>query len=105
MKGAGIENGAGFRKRALVGIPALLLGAAVISGAATQFVAYRVDYHPALGPAWIGHFYAPWSWVQWHEAPWAAHAETTFRIVDSTLMAIATLGMLAVMCISAADQA
>jgi len=104
MKGAGIEKGAGFRKRALVGIPALMLGAAVISSAATQFVAYRVGYHPALGAAWIGRFYAPWSWVRWQEAPWAVHAETTFRIVDSTLMAIATLGMLAVMCISTARR-
>jgi hypothetical protein len=42
--------------------------------------------------------------VQWQEAPWAAHAETTFRIVDSTLMVIATLGMLAVMCISTARR-
>src|ERR1700730_8736216 len=100
MKGAGIEKGTGFRKRALIGIPALMLGAAAISSAATQFVAYRVGYHPALGAAWIGHIYAPWSWVQWQEAPWAVHAETTFRIVDSALMAIATLGMLAVMCIS-----
>jgi hypothetical protein len=39
MKGAGIERGAGFHKRALVGIPALMLGAAAISSAATQFVA------------------------------------------------------------------
>src|SRR6202048_2701398 len=104
MKGAGIEKGAGFHKRALVGIPALMLGAAAISSAATQFAASRVGYHPALGAAWIGRFYAPWSWVRWQEAPWAVHAETTFRIVDSTLMAIATLGMLAVMCISTARR-
>jgi hypothetical protein len=49
MKGAGIEKGAGFHERALVGIPALMLGAAAISSAATQFVAYRVGYHPVLG--------------------------------------------------------
>ena len=103
VKGAGIDKG-GFRKRALVGIPALILGAAAISSAATQFVAYRVGYHPALGTSWIGHFYAPWSWVQWQQAPWAAHAETTFRIVDSALMAVATLGMLTVVGISTARR-
>ncbi len=104
MRGAGIERGGRVHKRALVGIPALLLGAAVISTAATQFVAYCVGYHPALGASWIGHFYAPWSWAQWQQAPWAPHAETTFRIVDSTLMAIATLGMFAVMCVSTARR-
>jgi len=61
-------------------------------------------YHPALGAPWIGHFYVPWSWVQWQQAPWAPRAETTFRIVDSMLMAIATLGMLAVMCVSTARR-
>ena len=104
MKGAGIETPAGIRKRGLIGITALAVGAAAISSAATQFVAYRVGYHPALGASWIGHFYAPWSWVQWQQAPWAPHAETTFRIVDSALMATATLGMLAVMCISTARR-
>lgn len=49
MKGAGIEKGAGFHKRALVGIPALMLGAAAISSAATQFVAYRVRLPPGSG--------------------------------------------------------
>jgi type IV secretion system protein VirD4 len=104
VKGAGIENGAGVRKRALLGSLALILGAGAISSAATQFVAYRVGYHPVLGASWIGHFYAPWSWLQWQQAPWAANAETTFRIVDSALMTVATLGMIAVMCISTARR-
>src|SRR2546421_9682964 len=104
VRGAGIDSSAHARKRTLMGIAALAVGAAAISSAATQFVAYRVGYHPALGASWIGHFYAPWSWVQWQQAPWASHAETTFRIVDSALIAIATLGMLAVMCISTARR-
>lgn len=36
--------------------------------------------------------------------PWMRYAETTFRIVESALMAIATLGMLAVMCVSTARR-
>jgi type IV secretion system protein VirD4 len=104
-RGAEIDGSTHARKRALLlGIPALVLGAAAISSAATQFVAYRVGYHPALGVPWIGHFYPPWSWVRWQQAPWAPHADTTFRIVDSVLMAIATLAMFAVMCVSTAGR-
>ncbi|MBO0738335.1 MAG: type IV secretory system conjugative DNA transfer family protein [Alphaproteobacteria bacterium] len=104
MTEAGIEKAASTRKRGLITISALAFGAAAISSAATQFVAYRVGYHPALGASWVGHFYAPWSWVEWQQAPWAPHAGTTFRIVDSVLMATATIGMLAVMCISIAHR-
>ena len=95
----GAATSSKVRSRALVGTLGLIFGAGVLSCAATQFVAYRLGYHAALGAPLIAHFYAPWSWLQWQQAPWASNAETTFRIVDSTLMAVATIGMLAVLCI------
>ena len=69
----------------LLGTTGLIAGAAVLSAAATQFIAYRVNYHPTIGTPLVGHFYAPWSWVAWHSAPWASSARQTFQIVDASL--------------------
>jgi type IV secretion system protein VirD4 len=51
-----------------LGTTALVAGAAAMSAAATQFVAYRVGYHPAIGAPLFGHVYAPWSWMEWQHA-------------------------------------
>ena len=53
-----------------------LAGCVALSAAATQFVAWRVGYHPALGPPWIGHVYPPWEWIEWQQAPWATNARS-----------------------------
>ena len=66
-----------------------------MSSAATQFVAWRVHYHPALGAPWFHHVYAPWSWVTWMQAPWASHAKATFGLMDAGLMGVVSLGMFA----------
>jgi type IV secretion system protein VirD4 len=68
-------------------------GAAIASSLATQFIAWRVGYHPAIGAPWFGHFYAPWRWIEWRSASWASNATTTFRLVDSGLLAIVSLAM------------
>ena len=44
----------------LMSILALVLLTA-LSSLATQFVAWRFDYHLALGRPWIGAIYPPWS--------------------------------------------
>jgi type IV secretion system protein VirD4 len=75
----------------------LVGGAAAVSVAATQFVASRLGYHPALGAPWIGHFYAPWSWIIWQRAPWAANAASTFGLVKAGLAGLVALGALGVM--------
>ena len=84
----------------LLGCTALVAGVAGFSSAATQFVAWRVGYHPALGQPWFGRIYAPWSWIEWQQAAWAPNAKATFGIVDSALMAAAALGMLACLVIA-----
>jgi type IV secretion system protein VirD4 len=71
-----IKPGAGRRA-------ALVLGTTLGSGlaaniAATQFVAWRLSFHPALGQPWIGTLYAPWSWWTWMHTPWASRVPQTF---------------------------
>lgn len=42
-----------------------LVMCALISSAATQWLAWRFQYQPALGAPIAGHFYAPWRWLFW----------------------------------------
>lgn len=88
------DNTRAWQRNALLGSAALIAGAVALSSAATQFAAWRVGYHPALGLPWTGHFYAPWSWIEWQQAPWAPNAKATFQIIDSSLMGVVALGML-----------
>ena len=81
-----------WRKHTLLGSAALISGAIALNSAATQFAAWRVGYHPALGLPWTAHFYAPWSWIEWQQAPWAPNAKATFQIIDSSLMGVVALG-------------
>lgn len=66
------------------GIPTLAL---IVSMGATQFVAWRLDYHPALGTPWLvgvpylQSIYAPWSYWIWKDAAWASSMQTTFDYV------------------------
>ena len=84
--------GAGLRPL-LLGSSGLFAGAAVLSAAATQFVAYRVGYHPAIGAPLFGHLYTPWRWIEWQQATWAADARRTFQIVDAGLFGITTAAL------------
>jgi type IV secretion system protein VirD4 len=93
MNGPG-DNSRAWRRRTLLGSAALIAGAIALSSAATQFAAWRVGYHSALGAPWTGHFYAPWSWIEWQQAPWAPNAKSTFQIINSSLMGVIALGML-----------
>ena len=91
-------NTARNRRPFLLGTAGLLAGSAVLSAAATQFVAWRVGYHPAIGAPLFGHVYAPWDWIEWQQAAWAVHAQHTFQIVDAGLFgtcAVALFGGLA----------
>jgi type IV secretion system protein VirD4 len=40
--------------------------ALLLSSAATQFIAWRLNHHPALGQPLIGPIYAPWAWFSWN---------------------------------------
>ena len=82
------------QRRLLLGSAAIIAGAIAVSSLATQFVAWRVGFHPAIGAPWFGHLYAPWSWIVWQEAAWAPSASSTFQIVDAGLLASTALTML-----------
>lgn len=77
----------------LLGSFGLIAGAAILSAAPTQFVAYRVGYHPAIGSPWFGHLYAPWRWIEWQRTAWAVDAKRTFQIVDVGLFSAATAAL------------
>jgi type IV secretion system protein VirD4 len=81
---------------ALVVLPTLIL---VVNVAATQFVAWRLHYHPALGLSLFG-IYPPWSWITWMNAPWAASAQNTFVMLQGGLYGGLGLLMLLVMAAS-----
>jgi type IV secretion system protein VirD4 len=64
----------------LIGL--LLLGGVLvlISAVATQYVADRLRYHPALGSPLFGHVYPPWAWLEWQALYYDA-ARKTFNTV------------------------
>lgn len=81
-------------RKALLVTTGLVAAGIAVSCAATQFVAHRVGYHPALGAPWFEHVYAPWSWVSWMQAPWAQNAKSTFAYMTSGMMVTAAAGLL-----------
>lgn len=52
-------------KAPLLGLAILACTLVAMSAIATQYVAWRLNYHPALGGTLLGHFYAPWAWIEW----------------------------------------
>jgi type IV secretion system protein VirD4 len=88
----------------LTGAAGLLLGATALCSAATQFIAARAGYDPALGTPIAGHFYAPWAWLQWQQAPWAPSLATAFSTAESGILAAVSLGVLGALCASNARR-
>ena len=88
-----VDPEAGLQRR-LLAISGVIVGVAFFNATATQFVAYRVGYHPAIGSPLLGHFYAPWRWIEWQQAAWATEAKRTFQIVDMGLFSATTAALL-----------
>jgi type IV secretion system protein VirD4 len=88
-----VDPEAGLQRR-LLAISGVIAGVAFFNATATQFVAYRVGYHPAIGLPLLGHFYAPWRWIEWQQAAWSTEAKRTFQIVDMGLFSAATAALL-----------
>jgi type IV secretion system protein VirD4 len=78
----------------LLATSGLVAGAVMLNAVATQYVAYRVGYHPAIGAPLFGRVYAPWDWIAWRQAAWAINARHTFQIVYAGLFGtcVAVLG-------------
>lgn len=83
------------RRGPLFATTVLAAGGIVLSAAATQYIAHRLGYHPALGAPWIGHMYAPWAWAEWVRAPWISGARAPFQHVGMAGIGLAGAGMFA----------
>jgi type IV secretion system protein VirD4 len=68
----------GYTKAPLIGLVLLGVMLVAISAAATQYVAARLSYHPALGAPLFGKIYAPWAWFEW-QARYYENARATFN--------------------------
>lgn len=72
----------------LLGFAGGLLSTTVLSSVATQYVAGRLGYHPALGERLFG-LYQPLGWLTWQMEPWAGTVRIAFLWPDVGLMAVA----------------
>jgi type IV secretion system protein VirD4 len=61
--------------------------------ASTQFVAYHLYYHPALGQPLLAHLYRPWAWMAW-KSQFADSAPSVFRELHAAQSAGLALGLL-----------
>ena len=86
------------KSRRTIGI---LFFAAVIAlnSAATQYVASRFAYHPALGAPLYGHVYAPWEWVVWYSR-FGVSTQAVFQPVMIGLSVSLMLGVLGLLAVS-----
>jgi type IV secretion system protein VirD4 len=84
----------GSPRRALIGMGIMGGGVAALNSAVTQFVAWRLHYDPALGVPWFAHYYAPWAWTQWAQAPWAGSVSNTFQLAGAGVMVVIAGGIL-----------
>lgn len=80
----------GVKRRALIALVGLPVLALEINMAATQFVAHRLNYHPALGDH-IGGVYLPWKWIEWQNATWASSNSATFDLLQAGLFGFGAL--------------
>lgn len=94
LGGTSAKPDSGVKRRALIALVLLPLIVVAFNVAATQFVAWRLNYHPALGGNLFG-IYPPWAWIVWQNAPWAANAKATFSYLQLGMYgagALVTLG-------------
>ncbi|MGA9764855.1 MAG: conjugal transfer protein TraG, partial [Rhodomicrobium sp.] len=74
----------------------LPLGLLALNAAATQYIAAKFAYHPALGAPLLGHFYLPWEWLVWQQK-YASYAPHLFRTSAAALAAALSLSLLALL--------
>jgi type IV secretory pathway TraG/TraD family ATPase VirD4 len=85
-----LEDPASRRRRRVIAA-IILLVPLIFSIGATQFIAARFAYHPALGSPLVGHIYAPWAWLIWN----ARFRQTAPQIFSAVHAAAGALGIAA----------
>nr|WP_251134142.1 type IV secretory system conjugative DNA transfer family protein [Rhodomicrobium sp. Az07] len=78
---------------------AVLIGLVVLNSAATQYVASRFAYHPALGAPLIGHLYPPWEWLIWQHK-FGGQAHSVFRTVSAGMALALSCGLFGLLALS-----
>ena len=71
----------------------------LINIAATQYLASKFAYQPALGAPIAGHFYPPWDWMIW-QFKFSAYAPAAFGLVTTAMMAAIVCGLFLVLALS-----
>jgi type IV secretion system protein VirD4 len=67
-------------RRPLLGMGGILLAGTALSSGITQYIAGRLNHHPALGSPVAAGIYPPWDWYVWSQQPWAAGVHSVFAI-------------------------
>lgn len=73
---------------AIAKIVILLLALSIASVAATQVLAWRWQYHQALGKPLQGHWYWPWDWLKWSMRFYDTHSQIVMTGIAVFLMTL-----------------
>jgi type IV secretion system protein VirD4 len=87
----------GVRRRALIALVGLPASALALSAAATQFIAWKLNYDRILGPPVIERVYWPWRAVEWSLAPWEPVFDQTFTLAKLGLGGVLGLVLMGAM--------
>jgi len=88
------EKNTSIVKARIVGIGILAIFIVAVNAVCTQFVAFRLGYHPALGEPLFERFYSPFDWLNWVYRFYQA-APNTYNYAFIIFMVGALLGMVA----------
>lgn len=89
MSNAPPKNAPALKSR-LIGLAAFAVFILLVNFALTQWIASRMDYHPALGTRWFG-MYQPFAWWGWQQ--WYATASMTFNIAYLVILVAMAVGL------------
>ncbi|MFM2287324.1 MAG: hypothetical protein RL684_467, partial [Pseudomonadota bacterium] len=78
----------------VIALAAFVGGILVFNLILTQWVAYRLNYHPALGRPWLFGLYQPFAWFDWQQ--WYDTASTTFNIAYLATLLAMMIGITAI---------
>ena len=73
---------------AVAKIVILLLALSIASVAATQVLAWRWQYHQALGKPLQGYWYWPWDWLKWSMRFYDTHSQIVMTGIAVFLMTL-----------------
>lgn len=85
----------GFRRRLTLLLGSVSAAALAAGAGTTQFVAWMLNYDPALGRPVFAHVYWPWKIIEWWTAPWEPDFSRPFDLARTGLVMACALGAMA----------